>query len=531
MHLFHTKHPRLVLLVAAVAVLASAVAGCAGPAEPPAASVTGGGLLLGVAPQAHEITVRGLGLDVTLEINWPDRPGRAPYTVVFDNIVRPGDSKITVDGQPATAATGPGPSVRVQVSPKAAGTSLVRLETPEPAELRFVVIGDSQGRNEALAQAADMIAAAGVDFIVHLGDMTTFGQEEQYAMFRQAIARAGLAFFPVPGNHDVRGGGTAIYTATLAPMEYELEVAGWRLLFVDTSTEALDEAALAALAETIDRSPQPTMVFTHVPPFDPLALPGEDPHALLEGAAEFKAMLRSSPQIRGAFFGHIHMFHHRQEPEGPHFVISGGGGARLYAGVDNGGFHHFLVVTADQSGNIELDVRRFEAAGAVDSIVVRGPGGTVELSVADLSAMDVIERSSAFENQYGNIRGQGVYRGVRVADLVELVGGMRPDDQLEVHSNDGYHQTFAYANVYTPSEEFQGRQGDMAIAFGFGETAGKVTLVPEWPDGPRVVFFPEDELYSNDDCRATSPPGMGWAQYQSAGARWARHVVLLEVIR
>jgi hypothetical protein len=55
-------------------------------------------------------------------------------------------------------------------------------------------------------------------------------------------------------------------------------------------------------------------------------------------------------------------------------------------------------------------------------------------------------------------------------------------------------------------------------------------MVPEWQDGYRIAFFPEDGVYDNEDCALTSAEGQGWHLYESAGGRWVKTVVRMEVI-
>ena len=108
--------------------------------------------------------------------------------------------------------------------------------------------------------------------------------------------------------------------------------------------------------------------------------------------------------------------------------------------------------------------------------------------------------------------------------MVGLVGGMGVSDTVRVTSFDGYSQDFAYGNVY-PNTSWYDIQGDMILAY---ELNG--TEVLDWTDGMRLVMLPTDEAYSNNDCLATSAPGMGYHVYPSAGARWVRFVSFIEVI-
>ncbi len=88
-----------------------------------------------------------------------------------------------------------------------------------------------------------------------------------------------------------------------------------------------------------------------------------------------------------------------------------------------------------------------------------------------------------------NIKDCGANKGTDLKDLCELVGGMSPNDIVEVKAIDNFRKVFDYPNVYTP----QPRQGKMVVCWWKdGE------YVAGWADGMRLLFFAEtstDEKY------------------------------------
>ena len=145
--------------------------------------------------------------------------------------------------------------------------------------------------------------------------------------------------------------------------------------------------------------------------------------------------------------------------------------------------------------------------GPSDSYTVLVVGDNeVNVTLSEMQQMDVISRDGAYQNRLGNIGGNGTYRGVRVSDLLDLVGGMSEDDNITVIAIDGYNWTFPYYKV-NPNQTYYDIQGDMVIAFGLDGS-----VVPNYSEGFRLMFLPEDGLYSNADANATSdpnPPGAG----------------------
>jgi hypothetical protein len=205
---------------------------------------------------------------------------------------------------------------------------------------------------------------------------------------------------------------------------------------------------------------------------------------------------------------------------GVRYVITGGAGASLYADEDNGGIYHYMNVILDESGLTIEPVLLDTPTLPRDVVAVRGSVEDVTLSLDDLLLMDVITGFSSFQNQYDNWRGHGIYTGIAISDLIELVGGMTVNDTIAVRSFDGYSQEFSYSNVY-PNATWDDIQGQMVLAYAYNDTE-----VLDWADGMRLVMIPPDGAYSNTDAIQTSELG----DVISAGARWVRFVSVIEVI-
>jgi hypothetical protein len=89
-----------------------------------------------------------------------------------------------------------------------------------------------------------------------------------------------------------------------------------------------------------------------------------------------------------------------------------------------------------------------------------------------------------------NFKDRGAVRGTDIRDLVELVGGMEPGDEVMITAADGYHVEFGYANVYDPDP----RQGPIGLCWYNGEESGAGErqgsgYVPGYYNGMRLVFF------------------------------------------
>ena len=66
-----------------------------------------------------------------------------------------------------------------------------------------------------------------------------------------------------------------------------------------------------------------------------------------------------------------------------------------------------------------------------------------------------------------NLKDKGAVMGTAIRDLCDLVGGMSPENEIMFAAVDGYHEEFAYENIYEPLDE----QGAITLCWYNGEDA------------------------------------------------------------
>jgi hypothetical protein len=143
-----------------------------------------------------------------------------------------------------------------------------------------------------------------------------------------------------------------------------------------------------------------------------------------------------------------------------------------------------------------------------------------DVYLVDLALMNQHEGFTAYQNMMGFWRGNGTYKGVRLADIVELIATIDADDIVNVSAN-GYTQSYAYYNLY-PNTSISNIQGELILAYSYNST-----IAPTWADGPQIAFLAPDGGYSNADAGLTTHPS--WF-VGSAGARWVRNVLTITII-
>ncbi|NYT11209.1 MAG: hypothetical protein GKC03_01500 [Methanomassiliicoccales archaeon] len=385
----------------------------------------------------------------------------------------------------------------------------------------FAVMGDSQGNNLVLDAVVEEMNNRSIEFVLHLGDTVPRATEGLLDTFVSHVEGLEADLHVTPGNHDVMANDTIFYDY-FETGDYYFDRGDCRFISIDSSSQNITQDQFTWLRQLLDQSTDMrAIIFSHVPSYDPRE--GEDHHLDdPNDCQEFQSIV-DEYDVEIVLNGHVHMFNHTFR-NGTDYFISGGAGGNLYVPLDDGGFYHFLVFTVTPT-SINWEVVEVEPVQPESlTILISGPDGSVTVNLSDLLAMTPVEGYSSYENNFGNWRDKGNYTGVLIADLIELVGGMNVNDTLRVKSIDGYYQDFCYGNVY-PNSTWLSIQGPFILAYSFeGE------MPPEWDEGFRTAFLPEDEGYSNEDCLATSCKGQGGNVYLSAGARFVKYVAYIEVL-
>jgi len=193
-------------------------------------------------------------------------------------------------------------------------------------------------------------------FIIDGGDLVYSGTVEQWAALLK-VWKWNKPIFVAAGNHEYQGDGISLFHRLFGPTDYAFSLGGYRYIFANDvmNNYRLSDEQFAWLREELEiakkRGERPVIVM-HAPPYDPR--PGGDDHAMNEESAKELLKLMREYDAFG-IFSHIHLYWNGTY-DGVHFIITGGGGAPLYAPPNEGGFHHFVILTMGPDGRIGIKV-------------------------------------------------------------------------------------------------------------------------------------------------------------------------------
>jgi 3',5'-cyclic AMP phosphodiesterase CpdA len=238
--------------------------------------------------------------------------------------------------------------------------SVERVKSIEPP-LQFAILGDSRDGEKVFTQLIQKILKRDPHFIIHLGDMISRPDEKEWKRFFEISKAIDIPFFPVIGNHEVADTtrGEEIYRKQFdlpgGKTYYAFREAGALFVILDSEKgrgQILEEQRMW-LDETLSSSEEKfKLVFLHRPLFPPVGSiklgRAMDKHPM---ARDDLHQLFVKTGVKAVFQGDDHRYDQMVKDQ-ILYIITGGGGAPIYALKDAGGYFHYVWVSV-QKGRVE----------------------------------------------------------------------------------------------------------------------------------------------------------------------------------
>ncbi len=234
-------------------------------------------------------------------------------------------------------------------------------EQGQQNHLRFVVLGDNRSGDDIYRRIVSMAIKRNPDFIVNVGDVIkTPGDLTEWSTFWEMSRPISVPYYLTVGNHDVSTRvpeSEKIYKEQVhlpgKELYYSFTAGNSLFIVLDTSLPDQEERVTgdqyAWLEGVLVHAEQKhKFVFLHHPLYPVLRTEqgegnGDDELTMERDRLE---ALFVKDGVDVVFAGHEHLYH-RKTVDGIIHIITGGGGAPLYADENSGGFYHFIVVTVD----------------------------------------------------------------------------------------------------------------------------------------------------------------------------------------
>lgn len=174
--------------------------------------------------------------------------------------------------------------------------------------LTFAFLADTHdGLDQWKRIVASLNARTDLEFVVHGGDFTDFGSQQEYRWAFDVYTKLRVPFLMVAGNHDGLANGPRLWAKMFGAEDFVVRYAGVRFVFFNVNTQEfghpLDLDWLANLPS--DPGDVTTFVVAHQPPLSP-------PDIEMDVATAYWQALEAIG-TRAYFYGHLHdLFGHRQ---------------------------------------------------------------------------------------------------------------------------------------------------------------------------------------------------------------------------
>jgi 3',5'-cyclic AMP phosphodiesterase CpdA len=225
----------------------------------------------------------------------------------------------------------------------------------------FAVLGDNRTGDDIYRKIIGQVMERKPTFIVNTGDQIEKpGNREMWANFWEMSKVVTVPYFLTVGNHDIHpevAGSLQTYKEQVNLPGNELFysfVAGNSLFVVlDSYIKGEDKKITGEQFKWLEQvlasaRQKHKFVFVHHPLY-PEQGKGKHHGNSLDRYKEERDRLQVLFVKHGVamvFLGHEHMYLRKTVDGIPH-IIAGGGGAPLYAKDEDGGFHHYVLVTVD----------------------------------------------------------------------------------------------------------------------------------------------------------------------------------------
>lgn len=187
------------------------------------------------------------------------------------------------------------------------GNNLLRLQQQKASDtLILAFISDTQGfYDDTRDMVAHLNTQSDLDLIIHLGDITNFGIQEEYLWMNDILSQLKTPLLVIAGNHDLLANGELIYEYMYGPTSFTFSWGNNRFIMVNTnSIEYGFDGTVPNMHwltdQLADTLAQRLILCMHVGPYD------EDFDPAMRDT--FLSVINQSPQLAIVVNAHRHYF-------------------------------------------------------------------------------------------------------------------------------------------------------------------------------------------------------------------------------
>lgn len=178
-------------------------------------------------------------------------------------------------------------------------------------DFSFAVFADSHADEEYYPALLELAVSDTPDFLIHLGDLTRVGGEDELKAAKKLLDDTGLLYYVIPGDHDiVAAEGTSAFRSVFGYDQTSFDHGGYDFILIDNSDPSVSfgsEVWQWLGSGILDE--RPAFIFMHYPIEHPL-LNLHTMHEEEAGAEDARRLLEllAGHDIRQIFAGEMHSY-------------------------------------------------------------------------------------------------------------------------------------------------------------------------------------------------------------------------------
>ncbi|AFL96137.1 metallophosphoesterase 4 [Thermococcus cleftensis] len=220
------------------------------------------------------------------------------------------------------------------------------------------VTGESAYKGYAYDLIVNEINRGDFDFVIHTGDVTNNGLREEYERASYELRKIRKPLVVVPGNHDVRNVGYALFERFIGPLNGVFEFEGGVVVWVDSTIPDLSDGRVGGhkfrwlkekLEEYSDRRFKIVAAHHHL---IPLPDTGRERNVLYNAGDVLDLLLRHGVTLYTCGHKHVPNVYRVED-----LVVDNAGCASCRK-TRRGDVNSYNVITLHDDGRVEVEVRR-----------------------------------------------------------------------------------------------------------------------------------------------------------------------------
>ncbi|MBU4312971.1 MAG: metallophosphoesterase [Candidatus Omnitrophica bacterium] len=249
---------------------------------------------------------------------------------------------------------------------------IILMAAPCLADFRFVVMGDSRGRDdgintEVLEPLLEQVKSEEPEFIVFVGDLITGTKHsdehrDRLVRWKKIVEKYSIPVHIAVGNHEVTSETSEdILRSLFGELTYSFDHDNAHFVILDTDRykdfHRLGQEQMEWLKKDLGENKKDVIfVFGHEPAFPYKYHIGDSLDKYPSERDELWDIFKGHG-VDAYFCGHEHLYNNSVH-DGVSQIITGGAGARPHASPEDGGFYHYIVVDVTDSGEYTITVKR-----------------------------------------------------------------------------------------------------------------------------------------------------------------------------